>query len=120
MVSMGMPLEEGVRAGRLTREVGSSSGTKRIGTGFPKKKKHDVGMVSRGKPRKNVNHRQQVATVAPVVSTTSNMGITPQFQQNQQPRQQAHQFTNNQNHAPRISQFDPMPMSYTELYPALI
>ena len=45
MVSMGMRLEEGVRAGRLTKEVGSSSGTKRIGTGFPKKKEHDIGMV---------------------------------------------------------------------------
>ena len=85
MVNMGMRLEEGVRAGRLTREVGSSSGTKRIGIGFPKKKEQDIGMASQGRPGKNVNHRQQVATVAPVVSATLNIGITPQFQQNKQP-----------------------------------
>src|ERR1044072_5035574 len=77
-------------------------------------------MVSRGKPRKNVNCRQQVATIAPIGNTNANMGITPQFQQNQQPRQQAQQFNNNQNRTPRISQFDPIPMTYTELYPALI
>src|ERR1043165_599382 len=119
MVSMGMRLEEGVQIGRLTKEMGSSSRTKRVGSGFPKKKEHDIGMVSRGKPRKNVSHQQQVATIAPVVNASSNTGIAPQFQQTQQPRQQAQQF-NNQNHAPRVSQFDPIPMTYTELYLALI
>src|ERR1051325_4562034 len=114
---MGMRLEEGVRTGRLTKEMGSSSGTKRVGTSFLKKKEHDVGMVSRGKPRKNVSLQQQVATIAPVDNASSNMGITPQFQQTQQPRQQAQQF-NNQNRAPQISQFDPIPITYTELYPA--
>ena len=119
MVSMGMRLEEGVRTGRLTKQAGSSSGTKKIGTSFPKRKEHDIGMVSRRKPRKNFSQQQQVATIAPVVNTSSNTGIAPQFQQTQQPRQQAQQF-NNQNRAPRISQFDPIPMTYTELYPALI
>ena len=86
MVNMGMRLEEGVRTGHLTKEVGSSSRTMKFGTGFPKKKEQDVGMVSQGKPRRNVNHRQQVAVVAPIVSLTSNTGFTPQFQQqNQQP-----------------------------------
>src|ERR1051325_198850 len=116
---MGMRLEEGVRTGRLTKEIGSSKETKRVGASFSKKKEHDVGMVSRGKPKKNVTRRQQVATIAPVVNASSNMGITPQFQQTQQPRQQAQQF-NNQNHAPRISQFDPIPMTYSELHTALI
>ncbi|XP_058733755.1 uncharacterized protein LOC131605416, partial [Vicia villosa] len=37
MVNMGMRLEEGVRTGRLTKEGGSSSGTKKFGSGFPKK-----------------------------------------------------------------------------------
>ncbi|XP_058774736.1 uncharacterized protein LOC131649006, partial [Vicia villosa] len=39
MVNMGMRLEEGVRTGRLTKEGGSSSGTKKFGSGFPKKYK---------------------------------------------------------------------------------
>src|ERR1043165_8010075 len=76
-------------------------------------------MVSRGKPRKNVSRQQQVAAIAPAVSASPNAEMAPQFQQTQQPRQQAQQF-NNQNRAPRVSQFDPIPMTYTELYPALI
>src|ERR1044072_6461150 len=55
IVSMGIRLEGGVRTGRQTKAMGSSSETKRVGTGFPKKKEHDIVMVSRGKPRKNVN-----------------------------------------------------------------
>ncbi|XP_058747178.1 uncharacterized protein LOC131620188, partial [Vicia villosa] len=45
MVNMGMRLEEGVRTGRLTKEGGSSSGTKKFGSGFPKKKEQSVDMV---------------------------------------------------------------------------
>ena len=77
MVSMGMRLEEGVRTGRLVKEIGFSSGTKKVGTSFPKKKEHDIGMVSRGKPRRNVNQQQQVATIAPIVNTSPNIGIAP-------------------------------------------
>ena len=65
-----------------------------------------------------------MATIAPVVNSAPSAGFAPQFQQyqqqDQQPRQQAQQFNNNQNRAPRVLQFDPIPMSYTELYPALI
>src|ERR1043165_6663561 len=122
MVSTGMRVEEGVRIGRLTKEAGSSSGIRKVGTSFPKKKEHDIGMVSQGKPRKNVIQQRQVAAITPAVNTNPNTGIAPQFQQNQQtqqPRQQAQQFSN-QNRMPRVSQFDPIPMTYTELYPALI
>src|ERR1043165_8635625 len=79
-------------------------------------------MGSRGKPRNNIIKQRQVAAIAPAVNTNPNTGIAPQFQQNQQtqqPRQQAPQF-NNQNRTPRVTQFDPIPMTYTELYPALI
>ena len=47
MVNMGMRLEDGVRTGRLTKEVGSSSGTKKYGSGFPKKKEHDAKPFTR-------------------------------------------------------------------------
>ncbi|XP_058740943.1 uncharacterized protein LOC131613274, partial [Vicia villosa] len=119
MVNMGMRLEEGVRTGRLTKESGSSSGTKKFGSGFPKKKEQSVDMVSQGKPRGNVNRQRQIAAIAPVVNTAPNPGFTPQFQQ-QQPRPQAQQLNNNQNRVQRAPQFDPIPMTYTELYPALI
>ena len=38
MVTMGMRLEEGIRIGRLNKESSSSSGTKKFGSGFAKKK----------------------------------------------------------------------------------
>ena len=82
IVSIGMRLEEGVRTGCLTKETGSSSGTKRVGTGFPKKKEHDVGMVSQGKPRKNVNRGYKFKhgnyPTIPAKSTASTAGSTIQ------------------------------------------
>ncbi|MCI82476.1 hypothetical protein A2U01_0103750, partial [Trifolium medium] len=41
MVSMGMQLEEGVREGRLAKESGSSSGTNKFGSPFPKKNEQE-------------------------------------------------------------------------------
>jgi hypothetical protein len=38
MVNMGMRLEEGVREGRLVKDSGSSSGTRKFEGSFPKKK----------------------------------------------------------------------------------
>src|SRR3954466_13420803 len=105
--------------GRLTKEGGSSSGTKKFGSGFQKKKEQSVDMVSQGNSRGNVNRQQQISAIAPVINSAPNSGFTPQFQQ-QQPRQQAQQFNNNQNRVQRAPQFDPIPMTYTELYPALI
>src|SRR3954464_5831385 len=59
MVNMGMRLEEGVRTGRLTKEGGSSSGTKKFGSGFQKKKEQSVDMVSQGRQKETsiVNNR---------------------------------------------------------------
>jgi hypothetical protein len=42
MVNMGVRLEDGVRTGRLTKEVGSSSGTKKYGS-----KEHDAKPFTR-------------------------------------------------------------------------
>ncbi|MCI14371.1 hypothetical protein A2U01_0035502, partial [Trifolium medium] len=50
----------------------------------------------------------------PVINSTPNSGYQ------QQPRQQAPQQFNNHNRTQRTPQFDPIPMSYTELLPALI
>lgn len=78
-------------------------------------------MVPLERPRRNTTPRQQVAVITPVVNSATNTGFTPQIQQqNQRPRQQAQQFNNNQNRAPRVLQFNPVPMTYTKLYPALI
>lgn len=44
----------------------------------------------------------------------------PLNQQHQQPPQQARSQFNNQNHIQKRPQFDPIPMSYAELFPALL
>ncbi|KAK2427997.1 hypothetical protein QL285_026540 [Trifolium repens] len=87
MVNMGMRLEEGVREGRLAKESGSSSGTRKFGTGFPKKKEQEAGMVAQGRPRRNNYQQQQqhVATLTPVVGAIQSPGYQPQFQQRPQP-----------------------------------
>ncbi|GAU51647.1 hypothetical protein TSUD_414690 [Trifolium subterraneum] len=131
MVNMGMRLEEGVREGRLTKESGSSSGTRKFGSSFPKKKEQEVGMVAQGRPRNSNYQQQHIAAITPVINSTPSSGHQPQFQQqmpqqqyqnqNQlQPQQQAPQQFNNQNCIQRTPQFDPIPMSYAELFPALV
>ncbi|MCI54851.1 hypothetical protein A2U01_0076101, partial [Trifolium medium] len=86
---MGMRLEEGVREGRLVRESGSSSGARKFGSPFSKKKEQEVSMVAQGRPRRsNYQQRQQqqhIAVVTPVVNSTPNSGYQ------QQPQQQAPQ-----------------------------
>lgn len=48
MVGMGVILEEGVNEGRLTKETGSSSGTKKYGNNFQKKKEGHTNANSQG------------------------------------------------------------------------
>jgi hypothetical protein len=128
MVNMGMRLEEGVREGRLAKDSGSASGTKKFGNSFPKKKEQEVGMVAQGKPRRSnyQQYPQHIAAVMPAPNTFQNPRPQPQFQQRppqqyqQQPRQHAPQQFNNQNRTPRTPQFDQIPMTYAELLPALI
>ncbi|KAK2448950.1 hypothetical protein QL285_008189 [Trifolium repens] len=87
MVNMGMRLEEGVREGRLAKESGSSCGTRKFGTSFPKKKEQEVSMVAQGRPRRNYYQQQQhVTTLTPVVGAVQNPGHQPQFQQRPQPQ----------------------------------
>lgn len=64
MVNMGMRLEEGDRGGRLVKEGGSSSGVKKFGVGFPKKKEQDVSAVVHIRPRQRYQ-QQYIAAVAP-------------------------------------------------------
>ncbi|KAI5424531.1 hypothetical protein KIW84_030637 [Lathyrus oleraceus] len=131
MVNMGMRLEEGVREGRLTREEGSS--TKRYGA-FAKKKDgeaHDV--TSHMKPRRPSVRRK---TVCPAGNQHQVAHITPVFRDNQQqphpqyqqqqhcPQQQAYQPRNSNqtsiSYERKRVTFDPIPMTYAELYPSLI
>ncbi|KAI5436221.1 hypothetical protein KIW84_022622 [Lathyrus oleraceus] len=137
MVNMGMRLEEGVYEGRLTKDEGSSS--KRYGE-FAKKKDGEAHAVQshikprrpsvRRKPARPSGNQHQVAHIAPVFRDNNqqyqyNQQPTQQCQQQHRPQQQAYQPRNNSNQASTSYErkkitFDPIPMSYAELYPSLI
>ncbi|KAI5432208.1 hypothetical protein KIW84_036091 [Lathyrus oleraceus] len=133
MVNMGMRLEEGVREGRLSKDEGSSS--RRYGA-FAKKKDGEAHAVqSHAKPRRpstkrkpvrHASNQHQVAHIAPIFRDNQHNQQQPQqYQQQHRPQQQAYQPRNNSNQAnlgyerKKIT-FDPIPMSYAELYPSLI
>ncbi|KAI5395417.1 hypothetical protein KIW84_061843 [Lathyrus oleraceus] len=137
MVNMGMRLEEGVREGRLTEDEGSSA--KRYGA-FTKKKDGEAHAVTShvksrrpSVKRKHVrpaSNQHQVTHIAPVFRDNSqyqhnNQQSPQQYQQQQHlPQQQAYQPRNSNQASTSYERkkinFDPIPMSYAELYPSLI
>ena len=112
MVGMGIRLEEAVREGRLTNSE-SSGGVMKLSYGFTKKKEGDTNAVMKERrvntPRKNYQRHQQVALVTPVINAA------PTTVAYQRPSQQG-----NQGYNQRRENYDPIPMSYAELLPALI
>ncbi|KAI5389342.1 hypothetical protein KIW84_074839 [Lathyrus oleraceus] len=131
MVNMGMRLEEGVREGRLTKDEGSF---KRY-VAFKKKDGEAHAVKSHAKPRrpsakrKPVRHainQHLVAHITPVFRDNNQHNQQqPQYQQQHRPQQQAYQprgYSNqaNLNYDRKKITFDPIPMSYAELYPSLI
>ncbi|XP_039690657.1 uncharacterized protein [Medicago truncatula] len=107
---------KGVREGRLVKDGASDSGAKKFGNNFPRKKAPEVGMVAHGRPQQNYPAYQHVAAITPATNAIQQPGYQPQFQQypqqlyqQQQPRPQAQR-----------TQFDPIPMKYADLLPALL
>ncbi|KAI5411761.1 hypothetical protein KIW84_056725 [Lathyrus oleraceus] len=102
MVNMGMRLEEGVREGRLTKDEGSSS--KRY-EAFAKKKDGEAHAV-----QSHVKSRRPSVKRKPVRPTSN--------------QHQAYQPRNSNQASMSYERkkitFDPIPMSYAELYPSLI
>ena len=139
IVNMGMRLEEGVREGCLTREEGSS--TKRYGV-FGKKKDGEAHVVtSHVKPRRlsvrrktvrPAGNQHQVAHIAPVFRDNqqyqhhnkNQQQQHPQYQQQPRPQQHAYQPQNSNQASTSYERkrvtFDPIPMTYAELYPSLM
>ncbi|GAU10455.1 hypothetical protein TSUD_419240, partial [Trifolium subterraneum] len=125
LVNIGVRLEEGVRQGRLVKESVPTSTVKKFGNNFERKKEQEVSMVAHGRPQQRYAGYQHVATVS------QSPGYRPQFQQKpqqqyQQPYQQQYQQQISpqyaqQNRAQRPPpQYDPIPMKYAELLPALL
>ena len=112
MVCMGILLEEAVREVRLTKSESSGS-AKKPSYGFAKNKEGDTNDVMQERsvnpPRRNYQCHQQVASVTPLV------GVAPTTVAYQKPSQQG-----NQGYNQRRESYDPIPMSYIELLPALI
>src|SRR3954471_17407222 len=101
LVTIGQRLEEGIKNGKVANVAESFGGSKKPYGNFHKNKENETNAVSddrRGSRRRPQNVDQPyVATVAPAQVQNAN--------QNQN-RDRTH--------------FDPIPMTYTELYPALV
>ncbi|KAI5389174.1 hypothetical protein KIW84_074722 [Lathyrus oleraceus] len=139
MVNMGMRLEEGVREGWLTKDEGSS--TKRYGAFAEKKDGEAHAVQSHVKSRRpfakrklvrSASNQHQVAHIAPVFRDnqqqhhqhSNNQQPSQQYQQHHRPQQQAYQPRNSNQASTSYERkkitFDPIPVSYVELYPSLI
>ncbi|GAU51892.1 hypothetical protein TSUD_416770 [Trifolium subterraneum] len=139
MVNMGMRLEEGVRQGRLVRESVPVNSTKMFGSNFARRKESEVSMVAHGQHQRPYMGYQHVAAVSPVpqnppyqpqMTQRPPSHYPPLYQQTypQQPYPQQPQIRpqtpqqpyNYPNRTQRNPSFDPIPMKYTDLLPALL
>ncbi|GAU49842.1 hypothetical protein TSUD_408110 [Trifolium subterraneum] len=108
MVEMGMCLEEGARQGRLTREKAPTNTVKRYGNNFSEKKESEVGMVAQGGPHSRNSAYQHIAAIA----------LPLQYPQSHHLPSPQESF--NHNHAQKNQPFDPIPVKYADLLPALL
>ncbi|WJX45728.1 hypothetical protein P8452_32589 [Trifolium repens] len=133
IVEMGMCLEEGVRQGRLTRENAPTNSTKKYGNNFLKKKEPEVGMVAQGGPHQRHPTYQHVSAITPTLQPqTTQPPPLPQYQpaylqqiSSQQPYPQQNHPQNSQQpfnypNRQKYPTFDPIPMKYADLLPALL
>ncbi|KAK2357197.1 hypothetical protein QL285_094492 [Trifolium repens] len=139
MVGMGIRLEEGVREGRLTEGTGPASSLKKFGNNFLRKKESEVGMVTHGKPQSGYPVYPHIAAVSPIpqnppyqpqMTQRPPSHYPPLYQQTypQQPYPQQPQIRpstpqqpfNQPNRTQRTQSFDPIPMKYADLLPALL
>ncbi|GAU49442.1 hypothetical protein TSUD_407340 [Trifolium subterraneum] len=129
MVEMGMCLEEGVRQGRLIRENAPTNTAKKYGNSFSKKKESEVGMVTQGGPQSRYQTYQHVSAITPTSQPQMTQAPPPQYphpyqqpypQQPQIRPQTPQQPYNYPNRTQRNPPFDPIPMKYPDLLPALL
>ncbi|GAU51903.1 hypothetical protein TSUD_416880 [Trifolium subterraneum] len=108
MVEMGMCLEEGVRQGRLTREKTLTNAAKRYGNNFSEKQEFEVGMVAQGGPHLRNPVYPHIAAIA----------LPTQYPQSHHLPSPQQSF--NHNRAQKNQPFDPIPVKYADLLPALL
>jgi hypothetical protein len=138
VVETEMCLEEAIRQGRLTKESTPVSNTKKYGHNFPKKKESEVGMVTQGGFQPRYSNYQHISAITPASQPQMNQTLPPHYPQSYQqmsPQQQYPQqypqqsypqqnrsqnFQQPFNRALRYPPFDPIPMKYADLLPALL
>jgi hypothetical protein len=132
VVETGMCLEEAIRRGRMTKENTPVSNTKKYGHNFPKKKESEVGMVTQGGFQPRYPNYQHISAIAPapqpqMLPQPHYPQIPPQQQYPQMTPQQSYppqnrpqNFQQPFNRTPRYPPFDPIPMKYADLLPALL
>ena len=113
LVTIGQRLEEGIKRGKVSVAGEPSGGAKKSFGNFHKKKDGETNAVriERGGPRRRPQYydQPQVDAVTPAVKA----------QPIQIPQHQAGGQNQNRNARSR-TQFDPIPMTYTALYPHLV
>jgi hypothetical protein len=103
-VGMKALLEKDVRKECLFEEGNSAGSVKKFGNDFSKK-------IIRGG-----NNHHQHQNVSYVIPVSNSVHAIPDYQQNT--HQQA--FPSNEQNQPQKGNFDPIPMTYAELFPALV
>ncbi|GAU40233.1 hypothetical protein TSUD_219430 [Trifolium subterraneum] len=111
------------------RECSNFSTTKKYGNSFSKKKESEVGMVAQGGPQSRYPTYQHVSAITPTSQPQMTQAPPPQYphpyqqpypQQPQIRPQTPQQPYNYPNRTQRNPPFDPIPMKYADLLPALL
>ncbi|XP_050881572.1 uncharacterized protein LOC127085048 isoform X3 [Lathyrus oleraceus] len=122
VVVCGERTESLIKAGRI-QDPGSSnsSNSKKLYSGAPKRGENETNAVHRRRSANRGQYRQVAAVTIPANQTPQQQRRpTQQYQTPQRhPQQQASQQAGTSNERKKII-FDPIPMSYAELYPTLI
>ena len=110
LVTIGQRLEEGIKSGKVSRVAESSNAAKKPYGNSQKKREDPTNAVlaedRRPHHRPQHSNRAYIAAVTPVVTA--------------QPAQTPQRPAMRQNHYRNRNQFDHIPVTYTELYPALV
>ncbi|XP_050915072.1 uncharacterized protein LOC127130033 [Lathyrus oleraceus] len=120
LVTIGDRIEKGLRDGKISGAVATSSAPKKYSGGFQKKKEGETNAVSRGYKGKQQASYGQVAAVVPIPYQQP-IQQQPMYQpQHQQPRRQQNTAPPRQfKPKPPRRQLDPLPVPYSQIFPYL-
>ncbi|XP_050895879.1 uncharacterized protein LOC127102567 [Lathyrus oleraceus] len=120
LVTIGDRIEKGLRDGKISGAVATSSAPKKYSGGFQKKREGETNAVSRGYKGKQQASYGQVAAVVPIPYQQP-IQQQPMYQpHHQQPRQQQNAAPPRQfKPKPPRRQLDPLPVPYSQIFPYL-